>query len=334
MSEQPKIDNPIASLGGKASAAKLTPEERRERAKLAAEARWGADLPQATHEGVLRIGDIPCYVLENGERVISTRGIMKALGRRWRGRKYSGTELPVFLEAKNLKPFISEELSTVLSVVIFKTTRGMRSEGFKAKLLPMLCETYLRARDADALTPQQAGVAIKADILMRGLAQVGIIALIDEATGYQETREKDALAKILEAFVAKELRPWVKTFPLEYYVQLCRLRGVEYRPDLQLPRYFGHLTNDLIYRRLAPGVFDELRAKNPVVNGKRQAKHFQWLTDNIGNPKLLQHLGSIVTLMKLHDNYEAFKTTLEKIHPPYREAPLIDWYEKESGNQV
>lgn len=68
--------------------------------------------------------EIPCYVLEDGERVVTTRGVMKSLGRRWRGRKYSGTELPVFLEAKNLNPFIGEELAAVLSIVEFKTPRG------------------------------------------------------------------------------------------------------------------------------------------------------------------------------------------------------------------
>ena len=36
-------------------------------------------LMKATHSGILKIGDaeISCYVLENGERVLSTRGMMK-----------------------------------------------------------------------------------------------------------------------------------------------------------------------------------------------------------------------------------------------------------------
>lgn len=35
--------------------------------------------------------------------------------------------------------------------------------------------------------------------------------------GDQDLRARDALAKILEAFVAKEIRKWVKTFPVEFY---------------------------------------------------------------------------------------------------------------------
>src|SRR5215204_307774 len=94
--------------GGLARASTLTPEQRLEIAKKAADERWNSDLPKATHSGELEIADVslPCYVLENGERILSTRGIMKSLGRTWRGRKYAGTELPVFLEANNLKPFL------------------------------------------------------------------------------------------------------------------------------------------------------------------------------------------------------------------------------------
>ena len=63
------------------------------------------------------------------------------------------------------------------------------------------------------LQKQQEHVAKQAEILVRGFARIGIIALVDEATGYQRDREKDALAKILQAWVAKEIQAWVQTFP-------------------------------------------------------------------------------------------------------------------------
>jgi len=331
MSGAESNEESMASRGGKAAAAKLTPEERTERAKNAAAARWSANAPQATHEGVMKIGDeeIVCYVLENEDRVISTRGMMKAMGRRWRGRKYAGTELPVFLEAKNLKPFISKELSAVLSEMEFKTPRGVMAEGFNARLLPLVCETYLKARDAGALKQAQMDVAIRADILMRALAHVGIIALVDEATGFQKDRARNALAKVLEAFVAKELRPYVRSFPLDYFVELCRLRAISYAENMRLPRYFGRLTNNLVYDRLAPGVRVELQRKNPAINGRRKHKNFQWLTDNFGHPKLQLHLGSVVTLMKINKTYEEFKAIMDKLHPVHVPAPLFDWLDNE-----
>jgi len=115
--------------GGHARAAALSREARIEIATKAAVARWAAGLPKATHAGELPIAGVvlSCYVLENGDRVFSTRGVMASLGRRWRGRKYRGTELPVFLEAKNLKPFIDNDLLAVLTPIEFVTDRGLQS---------------------------------------------------------------------------------------------------------------------------------------------------------------------------------------------------------------
>jgi hypothetical protein len=90
--------------------------------KLSKEARQLAisNTPKATHNGVIDIAGVTinCHVLEDKRRVLSTNGIMKAIGRRWRGRAHSGIKLPVFLEANNLKPFISENLEKVLTPII------------------------------------------------------------------------------------------------------------------------------------------------------------------------------------------------------------------------
>jgi hypothetical protein len=329
--EVKKAGAELAAMGGKARAAKMTKAERSESAKAAADARWGKDLPRATHEGVLTIGEaeIPCYVLETGERVISTRGVMAALGRRWRGRKYPGTKLPVFLEAKNLKPFIGEDLAAVLSELDFKTPQGARAEGFKAKLLPMLCETYLKARDKEVLTGKQLVVAQQAEILIRGLAHVGIIAMIDEATGFQYDRPRRDLEEYLKKFLSENLRKWVRTFPADYFKHLCRLRGVELRPDMRLPLYFGHLTNDLIYRRLAPGLLRRLKERR-TDRGKPHDKLHSWLSEDTGFPEVLVHLGTVVGLMKLHTDYAAFEKQLNSIAPIYPDSPGLfdnpkDW---------
>ncbi len=320
-----------ASKGGLARAKALTSKQRSEIARKAINTRWEkAGKPQpptATHAGILQIGnaEIQCYVLEDGSRILSTRGMMKALGRRWRGRKYAGTDLPVFIEARNLKPFIGKELSAVLSEVVFRAPTGVRMEGFKAEILPMVCEAYMEARDEGALTAAQLGLAKQCEILFRGLAHVGIIALVDEATGFQDDRARDYLARILEAFVSKELRRWVKTFPAEFYKQLCRLRGLPYSERTNLPQYFGHLTNDIIYNRLAPGVKSELRSRNPVLPaGYRKTKHHQWLTPHIGHPKLLEHLAAVIAVMTISDDWDEFKKNLDKAKPVWEPLPLFD----------
>lgn len=304
--------------GGVARAAALTAERRSEIARNAVAARWHREIPRATHTGILIIGDaeIPCYVLENGERVLSTRGIMKSLRRTWRGRKYAGTELPVFLEANNLKPFLPKELGPVLSPKVFRTDTGVIGEGFSAEILPIVCETYLAARDADKLTLPQLGVAKQCEILARGLARVGVIALVDEATGYQEVRDKIALQAILDAYLRKELAAWAKRFPDEFYEHIFRLRGWKWKGrSKNPPQVVASYTKDIVYARLAPQILEELERRNPIDGGRRKGAHHQLLTDDVGHPALAQHLHAVVTLMRVSKNWNQFKLMLDVAHP-------------------
>ena len=309
--------------GGKARAKKLSASKRSAIAKKAAASRW-ADLPVAicaTSEGQpLRIADIEleCYVLEDGTRLLSQAGFLSALGRH-RKANVRRERVPAILQGKAISPFICEDTLEKSTPIAFRTPHGSRASGYRAELLPEVCEVYLKARDANALPPNQIHVAKQADILMRGLAHVGIIALVDEATGYQDVRARNALALILEQFIAKELQAWVRTFPDDYYRGMFRLRGLQYPEDnVKRPQYFGTLTNEVVYARLAPGVLDELKKVTPRSDaGNLRHKFFQRLTTNTGYPKLREHLGSVVTIMKLSNSWREFKENLDRIHPRY-----------------
>lgn len=312
----------------KARAASLSPKRRSDIARKAAASRWTKDLPTAYYTGDLDIGGsrISCAVLEDGTRVLTQSDMMRALGRarQAKGRAfYNGdVNLPAFLTAQNLKPFIADELYVTSSQVEFKLSSGQRAFGYRAEMLPQICEVYLKARDADALVPSQRHVAQQADILMRGLAKIGIVALVDEATGYQRDRASDALGKILEAFIAKELQPWVKTFPDEFYAELFRLRGLDFpRDTVKRPQYFGYLTTDIIYDRIAPGVKEELKKSTPKAPNGRLSHHLhRRLTPELGHPKLREHMASVVTIMKLSKNYADFQDKLGQIHPKFGET--------------
>lgn len=305
--------------GGFARAQALSAEQRQDIARKAAEARWDPNIPRATHTGVLTVGsvEIPAYVLENGDRILSTRGIMKSLRRTWRGRKYRGTELPVFLEANNLKPFISDALDPVLKPVIFRTDRGAKGEGYRAELLPYVCDVYLQARDGKALKGPQLLVARQCEMLVRALSKVGIIALVDEATGFQEVRDRRALQEILDRYLRKELAAWAKTFPDEFYQQIFRLRNWEWRGmRVNRPQVVATYTKDFVYERLAPGILEELEKRNPTNDkGNRRSKHHQWLTEEIGHPALAQHLYSVMALMRASNDWGQFKALLNRAHP-------------------
>lgn len=319
----------VQEKGGLARAESLSPAKRSQIASKAAKALWG--LPKVLKSGVLPIGggEIECFVLETGERVLSTRGVMKAMGRRWRGRKYTGTDLPVFLEARNLAPFIGDDLAAVSNPIRFRVGGRLTAEGFRAEILPIVCEVYLKARDIEGtLSPKQETIAAKCEILMRALSRTGVIALVDEATGFQDQRPKDALAQYIQLYIAKELRQWVKTFPTSFFAGLCRLKGIALPDDMKLPRYFGHLVNDLVWDRLAPAIRRELDLRNPVQSsGRRRHRHHQWLTDGIGHPKLLHHLGILEGMMGAFGDgeYDQFHDRVERTLVSYKKLSL--WHQ-------
>lgn len=322
------MKNEAKARGGHARAKALTADQRRAIARRAAESRWTKDLPAAHYTGELQIGDasIGCAVLEDGRRVLTQSDMMRAIGRarQAKGRAYydADVDLPAFLTAKNLKPFISNELHVTSSQIEFRLPSGQRAFGYLAEMLPQVCEVYLKARDTGALVAAQEHIARHAEVLVRGLANVGIVALVDEATGYQRDRASNALAQILEAFIAKELRPWVKTFPDKFYEELFRLRGLNFPADkVSRPQYFGHLTNDIVYKRLAPGVLEELRKVTPKTpSGRRKGTYPQRLTEDVGHPKLREHLSAVVVAMQLSEDYEVFIEKLNRVRPRYGET--------------
>ena len=324
-------------LGGKARAESLTPEQRSEIARHAVKARWEKSgklkpVAQATHgspDRPLRIGniDIPCYVLNDKRRVLVQRGMLTALAMsQGTAGKRGGDRLASFIESKSLKTFVNKDLAEMINNPIrFQTPTGNEAYGYEATILADICDTVLEARKHPGMNYQTRKIAEQCEILVRGFARVGIIALVDEATGYQDDRDRQALAKILEAFVAKELRKWVKTFPVDYYRELCRLWQVPFSGNLKRPQFFGTLTNNLVYARLAPGVLAELRARNPLTeNGYRKHKHFQWLTSDVGHPALREHLSAVVALMRASPNKEKFLEMVDLALPKYKPMPLFD----------
>ncbi|MHB1700923.1 MAG: P63C domain-containing protein [Acidobacteriaceae bacterium] len=313
--------------GGIERAKNLDPTRRSEIASKAAAMRWkSAELPVAEYGSAdrpLRILDseIPCYVLSDGTRVLTQEGFLSALGRARKAKGGTGAStlvdnLPAFLSANNIKPLISNELYESTNPIEFRLPTGGKAFGFRAELLPKVCNVYLQARDKGLLLSSQKRIAEKADMLVRGLAETGIVALVDEATGYQQVRARDALQAFLNSFLRKELAAWVKTFPDEFFQELFRLKRWKWSGTSRRPSVVGHYINDLVYDRLGPGVLDELKRKNPTdANGRRKAKHFQWLTEDIGNPALAQHMYALIGFMRAEDDWEAFKSRFYRSFP-------------------
>lgn len=281
-------------------------------------------LPVAEHTGEIRIGSVvlPCAVLQDGTHLLTQRGVFEAIGRTG---KSSGTPegttsvLPVFLRSYRLNPFISDELRAA-SVPIKFRLRTPKNEsnalGFKAEILPLTCQVFIEAYNAGALSKMQIHIAEKCMSLVKGFAIIGIIALIDEATGYQEIRDRKALQEILDKYLRKEYAAWAKRFPDDFYQQIFRLRGWQWRGmKPNRPGAVANYTKDLVYARLAPGVLAELERLNPIDSGRRGAKHHQWLTSDVGHPALQAHLYGIIAIMRGSTTWEHAKRMVQRAYP-------------------
>jgi len=290
--------------------------------------------PLAEHAAPLKIGGIEfeCAVLEDGRRIISETKFMEAMGMYRSGalsvrRKGAGAHIPLFIAHKNLKPYAEKHLGSVhFEMIPYRNERGNIGMGIPAELLPKVCEIWMDANKAGVLGPRQQITAEKAEILLRGFAHVGIVALIDEATGYQYLRARTALEQILDRFIAKEFRKWAKRFPDDFYREMFRLWHWDYdEATVKRTPLAGKLTKDFVYNRLAPGVREELETKNPKDSrGRRKRKHHQWLTEDVGDPRLREHLASVIALMRASETREQFMSMLNRALPRYLPAPLFD----------
>jgi hypothetical protein len=308
--------------GGMVRASRLTPAERSESARRAAEKRWGRSWVPATHSGVLVVGDmeLEVAVLEDGTRVVNQKTVMGALGRSTTTGRHERTEgRPPFLAAGNLVPFFPEGLDHMFQPIEFRIPgQTVSSTGYRAEILPLVCETYLAAyEDGKVLNSQMTAVSA-AGRLVRGLARVGIIALVDEATGYQEIRARDELAAILNAYISPELQPWTKRFPDEFFREIYRIQGWEFKPGTsKRTPYVGKLINKYVYEQLPPGVLDELAELNPrTANGWRRHKHHQHLSADTGNSHLDRQISTVTTLLRISDDKHQFEEMFDRAFPP------------------
>lgn len=246
--------------------------------------------PFAKFPGELLLGDtaVDCYVLDTGQRVINLRAVVKAIANKDRG------GLADYIEVNALKPFINSDLILAETIDFHIPGTQYQGRGIEAERFLEICQGYVNALSSNSLTTErQREIAVRCSILLSSCAKIGLIALIDEATGYQYERDQDALQLKLKAFIAEELRAWEKTFPDELWQEFGRLTGWT-GPLHSRPQWWGKLVIEMIYNTLDPDVARYLRENRPEkgVHWHRQ------LTDNVGVRALVSRCWEVVGLAK------------------------------------
>lgn len=244
---------------------------------------------------------IPCYVLDDGTRVLSGRGMILSLKMVDDEKRddLSGTRLARYLNQKTLNPFIYKDKDPGHFNAIICNDGDAKINGYEATVLVDICDAFLEARRSIKLSPRQEIIAAQCEILVRAFAKVGIVALVDEATGYQadKNRAKDELQKFLAQFITEEASRWVKTFNDSFFEMLYRMHGWNWTMTHKRPGVVGTWINDIVYERIGPVVLSELQKVNPKnEKGVRKERHHQHLSEDIGRPKLKEHLAAVEAL--------------------------------------
>jgi len=218
-----------------------------------------------------------------------------------------------FVAQKTLSPYVSKELREVTEgPLLFRTDKGAQAYGYDATVLADICEAILSARSNDALSKQQKHIADKAEILVRAFARVGIVALVDEATGFQTNRGHDALRLLLERYIADGLQKWIHTFPDSFFAELDRLYDNAPTTARSRPQYYGRFINKYVYDPIEHGyVKAELDKLNITDEGKRRAKFHQWLTGE-GRTILTRQIGKVEGMMEMCGDIDQFKEMVKR----------------------
>jgi hypothetical protein len=286
------------SKGGKSRAEKLSSEERSLIAQKAAQSRWNPDQvnvdfpesPFAKYKGLLNLGgtEIECYVLDSGQRVLSLRGAVNLIA------NSEGGSLGNYIGIDGLKTLIDKDL-------ILGETQEFNIPGtqFKAKSINAerfidICRAYVEALEKGLLkTERQKENAIRCAMLLISCAKTGLIALIDEATGFQYERAHDALQVKLMAFISEELRAWEKTFPDQLWEEFGRLTNWQGALHHR-PKWWGKLIIELIYDTLDSDVSKYLKENKPTPG----IRWHQQLTQNYGVRQLVSRCYEVIGVAK------------------------------------
>lgn len=293
-----------------------------------------SSLPKATHYGDLPLNGLTLSAaVVDGKRLLSERSLANAFGIRgggayWSRKKIdSSSVLPEYLSAKYLKPFINSNLEEKLnSAVEYISTSGVKSRGIEATVLSDICDVYITAKkyfDIKGMDVENLSlVAENAYGLLKSFAKVGIIALVDEATGYEKEREKNELQAFLKKFFAEEKGKLITLYPDVFFEAMFKMKGYSWKGinNGRKPQWMGHVINNVVYKRIAPLVLNVLRDKNPVLNkrGYRRSKHTQWIDAEYGHNKIKEHLTFITLLAKASGyNWDVFMELLNKSLPKF-----------------
>jgi hypothetical protein len=287
--------------GGAVTAAKMTPEQKAERARKGALARWGEKPIAALKKGSFKehFGvDVECYVADDALRtaVISQTGMARILGLTARGNAF-----PKFVTSQALAGSVSAELRAKLEKPLLIQWGSGGAEqppsiihGYPATVLTEVCSAIAHANANGRLTKRYEAIIKQAAIISGASSSAGITGLVYALAGYRP--EVEEVIQAFKAFVQEEAKKYEREFPQELYDAWQRLYKITL-PARGKPWQFMHLTRRHIYYPLAKSngkILELLRALR-AKDGEQKRYLFQFLNE-IGARALTLQIGRVLEM--------------------------------------
>ncbi len=251
---------------------------------------------------------VDVYVLDGEVRVISSRAMERVLG----GASDHG----------NFGRFLARiagvsSASSVRPIFEFTPPWGGRSvHGVEVTVLADAAAAITDMKIAGTLHASREHLVRRARQIERALSKVALVALVDEATGYQSTRAPDALAQKLVAYLLPGPADWQRVFPVDFFRLMARLYRVQLENDTERPVFFSAFIARYVYDAIDPEVARELRERNPSPQHGRN--HHQLLTPR-AKGLLVSHLGRVASVMRQSASPAEFR---RRFDTEFRGAPL------------
>lgn len=263
-----------------------------------------------TREGTVFDG-VSCYVLDDGSRVMTKTTVVQALSG-------SASAKDAQLERYIDRLPNGSELLADQPNIDFVLPHGGTAQGVKASTVARMLRLYVEAWGVGALRANQIPVAQRAATMLAQLAEVGIVALIDEATGYQEKRPKDELNRRLLDMIRAELDDVDPVYkPL--LVALAKLKKVPYFGQGTPPAWAPAVANICTLCTFGEEGRLKLREFNPNPNwAHRDPMHL----DDKGKKLLLRTLGIAEAYAHTAKTYDHW---IEQMNAYFRGHPIQEW---------
>ena len=252
-----------------------------------------SNLPRSVAHGPVRLGGVTIYghVLDDGRRVFSARDLVAALS------GALGPKNAHFERSVAALQNVSGELNLGPRIE-FSIPGSPNGFGYPVEVFTAVCRAYVRADRAGTLHHKQKPVADRAWAVLDALGDIGIIALVDEATGFQKQRAKTALQDALALLLRESAGPYQVLFSEEFFAEVARLYRITLRGKNKRPRFFGWFIKHYFYEWLSPAMYAELCSRLPANdNGQRPGLMHPHLTD--GAREIFgRHQDTVVALMR------------------------------------